>query len=182
MKTIHLVASVLLVATSAAAGFHSQPATVGPPLVCFQYDIGTAKSLPWGNNADDAFDFDTQYDVKNLIPDTLAILRGSDDALVHMETLRRAAIYAARSEGKLAKSREASLECRLVAIVLDASLKRIASDPKSPLPWIDAGYAVGASAHMGGSLGYSVSWIEHFNNAVALAPEDGAVSFAVSAA
>jgi hypothetical protein len=81
MKTIHLVASVLLVATSAAAGFHSQPATVGPPLVCFQYDIGTAKSLPWGNNADDAFDFDTQYDVKNLIPDTLAILRGSDDAL-----------------------------------------------------------------------------------------------------
>jgi hypothetical protein len=35
---------------------------------------------------------------------------------------------------------------------------------------------------MGGSLGYSVSWIEHFNNAVALAPEDGAVSFAASAA
>ncbi|MFN0207895.1 MAG: hypothetical protein ACKVS6_16425 [Planctomycetota bacterium] len=159
----------------------SRTLAFGPPLVCFQYDIGDARSLPWGNDTKDAFDIDPAFDVKDLISETLNILETSNDIIVHMETLRRAVIYSARSDGKIAKTKEGSLECRLVALVLDSSLKRIANDPKSPYPWIDAGYAIGASTHMGGSLGYSVEFASHFEKAILLSPDSAAASFAAAA-
>jgi len=67
-------------------------AHAGPPLICHPYNIGPAKSLPWGSGQ--GWDTrDTSYNLANLAADTLAILDSNAPVLVRMETLRRAAIY-----------------------------------------------------------------------------------------
>jgi len=79
-----------LLALSLAAG----SAWAGPPLICHAFDIGDAKSLPWASH-DWNLNGGENYDTKNLPDDTIAILdRGSKATLVHMETLRRATLYA----------------------------------------------------------------------------------------
>lgn len=75
-----------------AISLFAASAFAGPPLICHTYDIGNAKSLPWighkwnlsGNES---------YDTKSLVADTLSILDRDPTVLVHMETLRRAALY-----------------------------------------------------------------------------------------
>jgi hypothetical protein len=67
-------------------------ALAGPPLLCHTFDIGNAKSLPWiGHNWN--LSGNETYDVKNLAADAIVILDGDSTVLVHMETLRRAAVY-----------------------------------------------------------------------------------------
>jgi hypothetical protein len=79
-----MLAALLFLATSAQAG---------PPLICHTINIGQAKSLPWINHGWN-LSGNENYDVRNLVPDTLAILDSSAPVLVHMETLRRATLYA----------------------------------------------------------------------------------------
>jgi hypothetical protein len=67
-------------------------ALAGPPLICHTIEIGNAHSLPWTNHGWNLSGND--YDVKNLVPDTLAILNSGAPILVRMETLRRATLYA----------------------------------------------------------------------------------------
>jgi hypothetical protein len=72
--------------------FFAASAFAGPPLICHTYDIGNAKSLPWiGHNWN--LTGNESYDTNNLVPDTLSILDTDTTVLVHMETLRRAALY-----------------------------------------------------------------------------------------
>lgn len=67
-------------------------AQAGPPLICHPYNIGDAKSLPWGTGS--GWDVtDPAYNVHNLVDDTLAILDQNPAVLVRMETLRRAVLY-----------------------------------------------------------------------------------------
>lgn len=67
-------------------------AFAGPALICHTYDIGTAKSLPWiGHNWN--LTGTESYDTNNLVADTLSVLDADPTVLVHMETLRRAALY-----------------------------------------------------------------------------------------
>jgi hypothetical protein len=67
-------------------------ALAGPPLVCHTFDIGDAKSLPWiGHNWN--LTGAESYDTNQLPTDTLGILDSDATVLVHMETLRRAALY-----------------------------------------------------------------------------------------
>jgi hypothetical protein len=40
---------LLVAAAALAAVLLSRPALAGPPLLCFPFDIGTARSLPMGN-------------------------------------------------------------------------------------------------------------------------------------
>ncbi len=80
-RALGFLASVLLAAA---------PVMAGPPLLCFPYQIGTAQSLPFG---DDAFDQKRGYDKSKLVEDTLKLLKAEKSTLVNMETLRRAAIY-----------------------------------------------------------------------------------------
>jgi hypothetical protein len=68
-------------------------ALAGPPLVCHTFDIGNAKSLPWISH-DWNLTGSESYDTKNLAADTIAILDNDPVVLVHMETLRRATLYA----------------------------------------------------------------------------------------
>jgi hypothetical protein len=69
-------------------------AFAGPPLICHALDIGQAKTLPWVDL--NYHKGDGGYDLRNLTRDTLAILDSDAPALVRMETLRRATIYARR--------------------------------------------------------------------------------------
>ena len=68
----------------------------GPPLICERIQIGTAKSLPW-KDVEGWAGKDPSYDVKRLTADTLAILAPGAPMPLRMETMRRAAIYAAPS-------------------------------------------------------------------------------------
>ena len=83
---ITLLLAILFFATSAIAG---------PPLVCHPFDIGNAKSLPWIGDGWNLTGSES-YDNKNLAADTLAILDSDSTVLVHMETLRRATLYAGK--------------------------------------------------------------------------------------
>lgn len=81
-----LFAVGLLLATAAVAG---------PPLVCHPFEIGKAASLPWGGAWHTG---SASYDVSKLPADTLALLKPDTPVIVRMETLRRAAMYAAANQ------------------------------------------------------------------------------------
>lgn len=81
------LAALLVIAGSV---WVATPAAGGPPLICFPYEIGDAKSLPWGGGTHDK---SSGYDRKAVVKDTLDLLKTEKDTLVRMETLRRATIY-----------------------------------------------------------------------------------------
>ena len=74
----------LLIAVTGAA-------FAGPPLICHTFEIGSAKSLPW-SGPDWNLTGTERYDTSQLASDTFAILTSNSNVLVHMETLRRAAL------------------------------------------------------------------------------------------
>jgi hypothetical protein len=105
-------------------------AQAGPPLICHAIQIGEAKSLPW---TDEGQSGAKDYDVKNLVGDTLTILAPGTPVLVRMETLRRATIYA-RKDPQAAKELLTRLYSR-------ATSAESAGRPDA-LAWFDAGYLV----------------------------------------
>jgi hypothetical protein len=107
-------------------------AWAGPPLICEKFEIGNAKSLPW-TTGKDWQGADPSYNVARLSEDTLALLTPSMPIRARMETLRRAAIYAAREAG-LADQ----ITARLLARTADAA----AAGKTEPLALFDAGYFV----------------------------------------
>jgi hypothetical protein len=115
-----LVATFLGLATFAYAG---------PPLICHPIDIGQAKSLPWSG----AGWGQENYDLKHLLPDTLAILNPATPVLVRMETLRRATIYA---------QRDPQVAQDLFAALRDRAITSDAQGHPDALAWFDAGYLV----------------------------------------
>jgi len=103
-------------------------AQAGPPLICHPIEIGQAKSLPW---VDWTHRGSTDYDLKSLTRDTLAILDSNPPVLVRMETLRRATIYA-RQDPQVAKELITRLQAR--------AANSDAADHSNALKWFDAGY------------------------------------------
>jgi len=99
-KTFRLIRNLIIALI--AVWLAVSPAWAGPPLICHAFDIGSAQSLPWVSH-DWNLSGEENYDTKNLSDDTIAILDQSSKAtLVHMETLRRATLYA-RSDPLAAK-------------------------------------------------------------------------------
>ena len=91
MKLTHasLIGSIVAATLAIAA-----PVFAGPPLLCFPFETGGAKTLPMkGSNWQDV---DPKYDVSHLTADTLALLTPSTPVVARMETIRRATIYAAK--------------------------------------------------------------------------------------
>jgi hypothetical protein len=123
----HALPRLALTSLAVLLGFTTF-AQAGPVLICHPIEIGQAKSLPWvefnhrGN---------TDYDLKNLSRETLAILDSHTPVLVRMETLRRATIYA-RHDPQAA--RELITRLRVRAANSDA-----AGRPDA-LAWFDVGY------------------------------------------
>jgi hypothetical protein len=105
------------------------PAIAGPPLICHPFDIGTAKSLPWTGSAWN-LSGNESYDTANLVRDTLAILNSDARVIVHMETLRRATLYA-RKDQQRAKELLTRLHARTEAAPAGKA---------GALPWFDVGY------------------------------------------
>jgi hypothetical protein len=89
-------------------------AIAGPPLICHTFDIGNAKSLPWISH-DWNLSGAENYNTHNLASDTLAVLNASQVPLVHMETLRRATLYA-RNDSVAAKQLLLQLVARATVV------------------------------------------------------------------
>ena len=123
-----LLAGILAVSLFAAT------ALAGPPLICHSFDIDGAKSLPWVSH-DWNLSGGENYDASKLMADTLTILDGSQVTLVHMETLRRATLYAK-------KDRVAAKELiiRLIARAEGAKSAAPTNTQPSALAIFDAGY------------------------------------------
>lgn len=119
-------------AAAAAALLVAANLWAGPPLICQQFEIGTARSLPW-RSGPDWNGAEPMYDISHLAGDTLALLSPETPIAARMETMRRAAIYSARKEGA-----GEALTARLMVRVLDAEAAR----QPDPLAWFDAGYFV----------------------------------------
>lgn len=161
-RTFALVASMVMFAS---------PALAGPPLLCFPYEIGSAKSLPWGS---DAFKKHKDYDIAKLEDDTLALLKAEKSALVRMETIRRAALYLDKDSG-----RAGNFALKLLAIAKDAE----AAGKPNAAAWFDAGFAGATFTQNGchikglmvtekGPVGY-----EEIKKALAITPDDAAMQF-----
>jgi hypothetical protein len=115
-----LLVLVMLVA-SAAIG--------GPPLICHTFDIGSAKSLPWISHSWNLTGSET-YDTSKLASDTVAVLAADSTVLVHMETLRRATLYA-RKDPAAAKE---------LVTKLTVGTKSAESGGPPALSYFDVGY------------------------------------------
>jgi hypothetical protein len=123
-RTYRFVTSLLvLVVLVARATFG------GPPLICHTFDIGSAKSLPWTSHSWNLTGSEP-YDASKLGADTLALLAADSTVLVHMETLRRATLYA-RKDPAAAKD---------LLTRLTAGTKSVQSGGPPALFYFDVGY------------------------------------------
>ena len=113
------ILTTAVITLAAATLLTARPALAGPPLVCFPFDVGSARTLPMGPNG--WHDTDRQYDVSRLIDDTIALLGPSTPVIVRMETLRRATLYAGTNP-TIAAALLAKLEARAAARQPDVSL------------------------------------------------------------
>ena len=121
-RTAPFLAVALLIA--------AQPAVAGPPLLCHPFDIGGARSLPW-NDTGVWWTGRPDYNIRNIVADTQALLTPSTPVIVRMETLRRAAIYA---------SRDAQVARQLLAALNDRAHREGSAAHGEPLAFFDAGY------------------------------------------
>jgi hypothetical protein len=148
---------LIVTALALALGLLSRPALAGPPLICFPFEIGAARTLPMGHG--NWRDTDPKYDVSHLVADTLAILTPETPVLVRMETIRRATIYAS-THPKEANALLGELQARATAPAAAAlavfdfgyfveTCKQAKYMFKEPLPAIDRvdGYRLVFEAH-----------------------------------
>jgi hypothetical protein len=149
-------------------------AVAGPPLICHAFDIDNAKSLPWISH-DWNLSGVENYDTHNLANDTLAILNASQVPLVHMETLRRATLYA-RKDPVAAKQ-------LLLQLVARAKSSEASSAPDA-FALFDAAYLTEAYKQWPGEKGENpangldgFSWIKH---AMQLRPSDPQMALAAA--
>jgi len=157
-----------------AFGIAASSAWAGPPLICHAFDIGNAKSLPWASH-DWNLGGGENYDTSGLSKDTLAILDSSRVTLVHMETLRRATLYA-RKDSEAAKQ-------LLLMLTARAEASERSARPDS-MAIFDAGYLAeaykqwlgdGAKNPANGMDGYTL-----VGNALRLNTSDAQMQFAAA--
>jgi hypothetical protein len=103
----------------------------GPPLICHSFDIGSAKSLPWVSHNWNLSGTEN-YDTSKLVSDTLTILSAEKAVIVHMETLRRATLYA-RKDPAAAKE-------LLTRITMGTKSITQQSNESRALTYFDTGY------------------------------------------
>ena len=100
---------------------------VGSPLLCQEFTIGNAKSLPWEGGMGPRKD----YDKSRLIADVATILKTEPNLVVRMETLRRAALY---TRG------DRALAWELLGRAGLGVLEQAAIGSKESIVWFDAGF------------------------------------------
>jgi hypothetical protein len=174
--------TILAAATALAM---AAPVFAGPPLLRHAYDIGTAKSLPWIGEKS-WFEGRPDYNVKNVVADTEALLTPSTPVIVRMETLRRAAIYA---------STDPQVANALLKRFITRAEASEASGSPDALAYLDAAYLAGAFNEFT-MLAQSAEWASRaavarqvkgsldayalIAKSVALRPGDPAIQFAAA--
>ncbi len=133
MKFVTLAARRFICAAVLSLSLLASLALAGPPLICHSFEIDNANSLPWISH-DWNLSGNEKYDTSKLAADTIAILDSSKVTLVHMETLRRATLYA-RKDRVAAKE----LITRLMERA-NATKSSSMSQQPNPLAIFDAGY------------------------------------------
>jgi len=163
-------------------------AAVGSPLICFPIDIGDAASLPFGR---DGFAVKTAMKPDEIAATVRTVLGRSGDVTVHMETLRRAAIWLMSMESQGSGPADPQhLNAVKIQLLLTEELLAAASaddDAKrgdagqarhEALRWFDLGYflAAGGQARVC-EAGASLAYLE---KAARLVPDDRALRFGVA--
>jgi hypothetical protein len=122
---------VLVTLTGLAA---ARPVVAGPPLLCHPFDIAGARSLPW-DGGDSWLGARADYPLTHLVSDTEALLAPPTPVIVRMETLRRAAIYAAR---------DPQVAARLFTVLTGRARAAEQAGTPDALADLDAGYYIEA--------------------------------------
>ncbi len=132
--------SLVLVLAALAAPSFSAPARpiLGAPMICHEFDIGGARSLPWEKG-------EVKYDRTRLASDVAEILKTETDLVVRMETLRRAVFYTKRDK---------NLAWELVGERALALLDRTAVGSKESTAWFDIAYLVACFRQAGVDIDY----------------------------
>jgi hypothetical protein len=180
--------ALILLASLAVWSPERTPVRRGPPLICFPIEIGSAESLPkaweWRSESRPSTDV--------VISETLRVLETSDDAVVHMETLRRAYVcLQSRPEGGMAGHDPPSPNvARLGACLKDTALVSAVPDVtgasantrREAFAWFDLGYliAIKENGLHGRDLVRDLSCHRFLERAAALAPNDAALQFGVA--
>ena len=170
---------LLVVGFTVALASLASPAFAGPPLLCHPFDIGSARSLPWGTGGG-WLQAAPDYAVSLLTADTTALLAPDTPVVVRMETLRRAAIYASHDRA-------------VAAQLLSRLTERMQS--RDAYAWLDAAYLTEALRQIG-RLGPSgpfhdsaaqiaevvkdVDGIGMIDKALLLKPDDPGLEFAAA--
>jgi hypothetical protein len=147
-------------------------ASAGPPLVCHPFDIGAARSLPWNGTAWNLAG-NENYDTRNLVRDTLAILDSGAPVIVRMETLRRATLYMPK-DPRAAKELFTKLHARAM------------SSGASGLAYFDAGYLAETysqwtnAGKAGANPAAGIDGYTLVSRALTLRPDDPQMEFAAA--
>jgi hypothetical protein len=149
-------------------------AVAGPPLICHAFDIGNAKSLPFVSH-DWNLSGGEGYNTNNLAQDTIAILDSSRVTLVHMETLRRATLYA-KSDPQAAKQ---------LLLRLTARAEAAENSPRpDALAIFDAGYLTEAYKQWlgegGDNVAHAINGYTRVKKALELSGNDPQMAFAAA--
>jgi hypothetical protein len=168
-----------LLAPLALVAIAVTPVFAGPPLICHPYAIGDAKSLPSGSGK---YETSPTYDRTHLVADTLALLTPETPILVRMETLRRAAIYAAGTLRIWNGEKYTNLDHQLTAQMVAALRERTTSLPEAVRPHalFDLGFFAETVRQL--ELDPALDGYALIQKAAASLPADPAVEFALALA
>lgn len=178
MHTVAAVSRRSLLATALIA-VTALPALAGPPLICHPFDIGTAKSLPFGDTSEGWRGWQATlpaYDRSRLVDDTLALLAPTTPVIVRMETLRRASAYSVDDK---------VLATRLLA-ALEARTSKTPHTPAQGLASFDYGYLVETYRQLGQrgvNVKASIDGVDGYalvRSAMAQMPNDAGLQFAAA--
>ena len=169
----HSICAIAVILSSAL------PVLAGPPLICHPFDIGTARSLPFGDTGAGWRGWQAtvaSYDRTRLVDDTLSLLTPETPVLVRMETLRRASAYAVEDK---------ALASRLLRAIEARAPKHPASASEA-LALFDAGYLIETFRQLGAHGRAPANAIEGKDGyamvraAMAARPDDASMQFAAA--
>ncbi len=155
------------------------PALAGPPLICHPFDIGTAKSLPFGDTQNGWSGWQAtlpSYDRSKLVDDTLALLTPKTPVIVRMETLRRASAYSVDDK---------AIATRLLS-ALEARTTKTPKTPAEGLASFDYGYLVETYRQLGQrgvTVKATIDGVDGYalvKAAMAQMPNDAGIQFAAA--
>jgi hypothetical protein len=172
LSALVVPSSALLVLAASAS-----PAAAGPPAVCQPIATATEVEMPWDGQGWNAVD--PEVGPEAAIDAAIRALRASDDVFAHMETLRRAVVYASGHGKGQGREKHAGSAERLVARLRadwKAAEREREADPtaerraRAALRRFDLAYAAAALEQVG--IDAEVDYDRHLKEALAVRGDD----------